>query len=67
MGERTRTPSTSWMTELSFAGDAAIVTSTSEDLVKATVELNNTVTACSLTISFTKDQVFSCREWCSTE
>ena len=51
MGERTRTPSTSWMTELSFAGDAAIVTSTSEDLVKATVELNNIVTACTLTIS----------------
>ena len=37
------------MTELSFADDATIVTSTREDLVKATVELNSIVAACSLT------------------
>ena len=38
MGEGTRAPSTSWMMELSFADDSAIVTSTREDLDKATVE-----------------------------
>ena len=54
MGERTRAPSTSWITELSFADDAAIVTSRREDLVKATTELNTTVTACGLTISIPK-------------
>ena len=56
MGERTRAPSTFWMTELSFADDAAIVTSISsrEDLVKATTELNTIVTACGLTISIPK-------------
>ena len=54
VGERTRAPSTSWMTELSFADDAAIVASTREDLVKATVELNSVVTACGLTISIPK-------------
>ena len=50
VGEWSRAPSTSWMTELSFADDAAIVTCTREDLVKATAELNSVVTACSLTI-----------------
>ena len=54
VGERTRAPSTSWMTELSFADDAAVVVSTREDLVKATVELNSVVTACGLTISIPK-------------
>jgi len=56
VGERTRAPSTFWMTELSFADDAAIVTSISsrEDLVKATTELNTIVTACGLTISIPK-------------
>ena len=39
------------MTELSFADDAAVVASTREDLVKATIELNGVVTACGLTIS----------------
>ena len=33
MGERTRAPLTSWMTELSFADDAAIVTSSTLLLV----------------------------------
>ena len=42
------------MTELSFADDAAIVTSSRVDLVKATVELNKIVTACGLTISIPK-------------
>ena len=54
VGERTRAPSTSWMTELSFADDAAIVTYSREDLVKATTELNIVVTACGLTISIPK-------------
>ena len=54
VGERTRVPSTSWMTELSFANDAAVVASTREDLVKGTVELNSVVTACGLTISIPK-------------
>ena len=54
VGERTRTPSTSWMTELSFVDDAAVVASTREDLVKATVELNSVVTAFGLTISIPK-------------
>jgi len=54
MGERTRAPSTSWMTELSNVDYSAIVTSTREDLVKATVELNNIVIACGLTISVLK-------------
>ena len=49
-----RAPSTSWMTELSFADDAAVVASSREDLVKATVELNSVVTACGLTISIPK-------------
>ena len=40
MSVGTRAPLTSWMTELSFADDAAIVASSTEDLVKATVELN---------------------------
>ena len=53
VGERTRAPSTSWMTELSFADDGA-VSSTREDLVKATVELNSVVIACGLTISIPK-------------
>ena len=57
MGERTRAPSTSWMTELSFADDTAVVASTREDLVKATVELNSVVTACGLTISIPKTKV----------
>ena len=39
------------MTELNFANDAAIVTSTREDL---TVELNSIVTACGQTISIPK-------------
>ena len=34
VSERTRTPSTSWMTELSFADDDAIVTSTREIFLK---------------------------------
>ena len=42
------------MTELSFADDAAVVASTREDLVKATVKLNSVVTACDLTISIPK-------------
>ena len=54
VGKRTRAPSTSWMTELSFANDAAVVASTREDLVKDTVELNSVVTACGLTISIPK-------------
>ena len=54
MGEKTRAPSTSLMTKLSFADDAAIVTSSKEDLVKTTAELNTIVTACGLTISIPK-------------
>ena len=42
------------MTELSFTDDAAVLASTREDLVKATVELNSVVTACGLTISIPK-------------
>ena len=42
------------MTELSFADDAAVVASSREDLVKATVELNSVVTACGLTTSIPK-------------
>ena len=38
-----RPPSISWMTELSFVDDVAIVTSSREDLVKATVKLNKLV------------------------
>ena len=45
VSERIRVPSTSWMTELSFDNDAAVVASTREDLVKPTVELNGIVTA----------------------
>ena len=45
VSERTRVPSTSWMTELSFDDDAAVVAFTREDLVNATVELNSIVTA----------------------
>ena len=54
VGKRTRAPSTSWMTELSFANDAAVVASTREDLVKGIFELNSVVTACGLTISIPK-------------
>ena len=42
------------MTELSFADDAAIVTSSRDDHGKVTVELSNIVTACGLTISIPK-------------
>jgi len=54
VGEKTRAPSTSWMSELSYVDYAAMVTSTAEDLVKATVELSSIVTACGLTISVPK-------------
>ena len=54
VGERIRASSTSWMTELSFADDAAVVASTRQYLIKATVELNSVVTACGLTISISK-------------
>ena len=54
VGERTRAPSTSWMTELSFGDDVAVVASTRDDLVKATIELNSVVTACGLTINIPK-------------
>ena len=42
------------MTELSFAKGVAVVASTREYLVKATVELNSVVTACGLTIGIPK-------------
>ena len=66
VGERIRASSTSWMTELSFANDAAVVASTKQDLVKAIVELNSVVTACGLTISIPK-QIFGCGELCGAE
>ena len=57
VGEEVRAPSTSWMTELSFVNYVAVVASTRQDLVKATLELNSVVTACGLTISIPKTKI----------
>ena len=42
---------------MSFANDAAVVASTRQDLIKATLELNSVVTACGLTISIPKTTI----------
>ena len=53
-GERTRTLLESWLTELCFAYDAAIMATTKDSIVQATVELDRVVRTCRLTISIPK-------------
>ena len=57
VGERTRAPMSSLVTELCFADDAVITASTREDITKATVELQQVTAECGLTISFPKTKL----------
>jgi len=57
VGERTRTPLESWLTEMCFADDVAIMAPTKNSMVKATVELDRVVRACGLTISIPKTKL----------
>ena len=57
VGERTRAPMSSLVTELCFADDAVVTASTREDITKATVELQQVTAECSLTTSFPKTKL----------
>ena len=46
VGERTRTLLESWLTELCFAYDAAIMGPTKDSIVQTTVELDRVVRTC---------------------
>jgi len=61
VGERTRTSLESWLTELCFADDAAIMAPTKDSIVKATVELDRVMKACGLTISIPKTKLLVAR------
>ena len=52
--EKIRTPLQSWLTELCFADDTAIMVPTKDSIVNATVELDRVVRACGLDISIPK-------------
>ena len=54
VGEKTRAPISSLVTELCFANDAAVTASTQEDITKTIVELQQVIAECDLTISFPK-------------
>ena len=54
VGEKTRVPKSSLLTELCFADDAVTTASTREDISKATMELEQVTTECGLSISFPK-------------
>ena len=57
VGERTRAPMSSLVTELCFADDAVVTASTREDITKATVELQQVTAECGLTFSFHKTKL----------
>ena len=57
VGERTRAPKSSLLTELCFADYTVITASTREDITKASMELEQVTTECGLTISFPKTKL----------
>ena len=63
LGERTTKPLESWLTELCFADDAAIMGPTKDGIVKATVELDRVLKACGLTISIPKTKLSCCKKY----
>ena len=57
IGERTRAPKSSLLTELYFANDVVITATTRQDITKAIMELEQVTTECGLTISFPKTKL----------
>ena len=57
IGERTKAPMSSLVTELCFADDAVITASTREGITKATVEMQQVTAECGLTICFPKTKL----------